>query len=139
MTVIKWALFTIPAIIGLTACQTDGYFAGDGDMMDLPGTTWGPAGDNPFDQYVEFTSDTELSGYAGCNRFFGSYSRNGDRLEISPLGATRMACPGGRIPAEQDFLSRLQQAKAVSGDGSKIELSDDNGMVILVLNRRNQP
>ncbi len=40
---------------------------------------------------LQFDSKTnKVSGFAGCNRFFGTYSTNDKSISFSELGATRM-------------------------------------------------
>lgn len=62
-------------------------------------------------QTVTFDERTgQVYGSAGCNRFTGSYSVSGTRIEMSPLAVTMMACPEPQMKAEQVFLKRLQNA-----------------------------
>lgn len=50
--------------------------------------------DNNSEVYLQFNeAEKKVSGRGGCNRFFGNYEMDGDKLKFSPLGATRMACP----------------------------------------------
>ncbi len=42
-----------------------------------------------------------VSGFAGCNRYSGSYLLSGDSLRFGAIGATKMACPDG------DALERI--------------------------------
>lgn len=52
-----------------------------------------------------------IAGSAGCNRFFGNYSLQGNQLQVkSPLGTTRMACPGETMKYESEFLRALAAA-----------------------------
>ncbi len=52
-----------------------------------------------------------IGGSAGCNRFFGNYSLQGNQLQVkSPLGTTRMACPGETMKYESEFLRALAAA-----------------------------
>ena len=41
---------------------------------------------------VQFAEDGSLSGFSGCNSFFGPYKLNVDEIKIGPLGSTMMAC-----------------------------------------------
>jgi hypothetical protein len=41
------------------------------------------------------TADNRASGFAGCNRFGGTYKLSSGALEFGPLALTRMACPSG--------------------------------------------
>jgi heat shock protein HslJ len=50
-----------------------------------------PAGHEPVS--VRFNNEErQLSGYSGCNRFFGSCTINNDSLSIGVIASTRMAC-----------------------------------------------
>jgi heat shock protein HslJ len=63
----------------------------------LAGSEWRPtrlgAADLPAASgiFLRFEDDGRLAGSGGCNRFFGSYKLDGDKIEIGSLGATRMA------------------------------------------------
>ena len=51
---------------------------------------------NEGEQAVYFTlaaKENNISGFSGCNRFFGSYTlEDGNRIRFSKLGSTMMAC-----------------------------------------------
>ena len=47
-----------------------------------------------------------VSGTVGCNRFSGAFKVSGNRLEVGPLRATRMAC-AGRIGEQEAMLFNL--------------------------------
>lgn len=49
-----------------------------------------------------------LSGNAGCNRFSGSYKREGGTLTAGPLMATEMACPGVGMTQENAFFELMR-------------------------------
>lgn len=38
-------------------------------------------------------AEKRVTGMAGCNRFFGGYETDGNKLKFSHMGATRMTCP----------------------------------------------
>ena len=38
-------------------------------------------------------AEHRVTGFAGCNTFFGAYKLDGDQLSFGPVGATRKACP----------------------------------------------
>jgi putative lipoprotein len=50
--------------------------------------------------------DKSVQGFAGCNRFTGTYSVNGNDLDFGPLATTRKACPAG-MDTEAAFLQVL--------------------------------
>jgi heat shock protein HslJ len=61
---------------------------------------------------VQFAEDKSLSGFGGCNSFFGPYELTGDQIKIGPLGSTMMACETG-MTQETVVTSALQQAYKV--------------------------
>jgi heat shock protein HslJ len=69
-----------------------------------------PAGERQ--PYLLFQrQDRKVSGYSGCNEFFGSYNLKGDSLTFSPLGMTRRFCAGTAGDVEQAFLSILSKVR----------------------------
>ena len=77
--------------------------------------------------FVRFGGEGRLEGHGGCNGFFGSYELDGDKIEIGPLGATRMACPEVIMDAEQRFMNVLGNAKRVKRDRIDLTLFDGSG------------
>lgn len=59
----------------------------------------------PFIRFDE--AEKRADGFAGCNRFFGSYELDNEALKFGPLGATRMACPAEQEAVERAFLAAL--------------------------------
>lgn len=68
---------------------------------------------------IEFTADGTVSGFAGCNRFSGTYTTNGAALGLGALATTKMACerPGSAVEAE--YLAALDGIStwAIEPDG----------------------
>jgi copper homeostasis protein (lipoprotein) len=60
-------------------------------------------------------------GFAGCNRFFGSYQTSESSLTFSAMGATRMACPEG-MDREQELLTALAATTRYEIQRSKLLL-----------------
>lgn len=62
---------------------------------------------------IGFTLEKEnnrISGFAGCNSFFGTYDLEpGNRIHFSAIGSTRMACPDSRFK-ENEFLEIFTMA-----------------------------
>ena len=42
--------------------------------------------------HIRFEAD-KVTGFDGCNNFFGNYTMEGNKLSFGPLASTRMACP----------------------------------------------
>jgi heat shock protein HslJ len=63
---------------------------------------------------LEFTPDSLLSGFGGCNNYSGSFQAATDgTLSISPLATTLMACAQG-MDLESTYLTALQSARSFS-------------------------
>jgi len=48
--------------------------------------------DRPHEAFVTFRSDKRITGNADCNSFFGDLDIGDDRVDIGPIGITKMAC-----------------------------------------------
>jgi heat shock protein HslJ len=55
----------------------------ENEQVDHPG---------PRIPHLRFEQD-KVSGFDGCNNFFGNYTREDSKLTFGPLASTRMACP----------------------------------------------
>lgn len=55
----------------------------------------------------------KVSGFSGCNRFFGSYSLQENLLKFSPLGATKMLCSEDKNEVEHNLLKAFEKADKV--------------------------
>ena len=63
---------------------------------------------------VTFGADGRLSGFGGCNRFFGTYTLSGETLHVGPVGMTKMACFDHAVGRqEQAFVSAIAGATRV--------------------------
>ena len=69
--------------------------------------------DNPPD--FEIGEHFTVNGIAGCNRYFGQGHLEGDRLWVTSLGSTAMACPPGLDLVEQAVLATLTEGATLSG------------------------
>ena len=79
----------------------------------LDGSSWKLVAFSLNDAWVEALPDVEVTleflddkigGYAGCNRYFGSYVSDGETLVISALGATRKACLDADLSQQENLL-----------------------------------
>ena len=76
--------------------------------------------------------DGRVGGNASCNRFFASYTLEGDQLAISPAGSPMMACPEPAMSQEQAFLANLGQVASYAISGAQLTLFDTAGEAVLV-------
>jgi heat shock protein HslJ len=99
----------------------------------LEGTTWqftspGGAGKDATSAppTVRFV-DGRASGFSGCNRFTGSYTRDGDSVTVGRLAGTMMACPEPRMATEKGFLDGLSGTHRVAISGAHLTLTPISG------------
>ncbi len=60
------------------------------------------------------------AGVAGCNRYSGPVSQQGDSIRFGALAATKMACPAMRL--ESKFFAALDQARTTRTSSKQLEL-----------------
>ena len=115
----------------------------------LAGTSWIVTGYNNGRQAVvsvlngseltmEFSADGRVSGYAGCNRYTGSFKQDGKALSFGPAAATRRMCiePEGVMEQEQQFLKALETVATARQEADRIELRTADGALAVTLSRR---
>lgn len=64
-----------------------------------------------------------ISGSAGCNRYFGSYQRQGQQLRFSQIGATKMQCMN--MTEENHFFKAIQQVNRFRIENHRLTLFHD--------------
>ncbi len=82
---------------------------------------------------LDFDRDGRVSGTSGCNRFTGSYTERGSRLEFGPLATTRMACPDALGQQEIDFFKAVSNVTAFGVRDGYTVLLDADGAVVMQL------
>jgi putative lipoprotein len=79
----------------------------------LAGSEWRPleirsvSVPEPTKLFLKFSGDGKITGFTGCNHFFGGYEIVERTLALSVLGTTRMACADGTTNLEAAFLDAL--------------------------------
>lgn len=71
----------------------------------------------------------KVSGFAGCNRFFGSYSTDKNAITFGELASTKMYCEG-IMDVEDHLLNALAKVNTFSVKNNQINLSNDNSILI---------
>ena len=87
---------------------------------------------------LEFDESTNrIFGFAGCNRFFGSYKREGNSITFSQLGSTKMMCNEEANTIENTFLNILNETNQIAiEDGNVILLKNEN--LLLTTNKKQE-
>ena len=70
------------------------------------------------------TQNGEVVGTASCNRYFGSFETDGNKLAIGSIGNTEMFCmsPEGVMEQEKQFLTALGAATEFKVEGDKLQI-----------------
>lgn len=95
---------------------------------------WQIAGDNsarPITLQFD-AAEKRVSGFAGCNRFGGSYTRDHNQLSFGAMMSTKMACvDNARNQTEQQFLEALSHVDSYALEGDTLTLFDANAAQLL--------
>ena len=85
---------------------------------------------------ITLTGDGNVQGYGGCNRFFGGYRLEGDRISFSPIASTRRYCEETMAVEDALFvaLGKVTRLK-VSEDGFSL-LSEDGSTEVAASNEK---
>jgi heat shock protein HslJ len=86
---------------------------------------------------MEFSADGRVAGYAGCNRYTGSFKQDGKALSFGPAAATRRMCiePEGVMEQEQQFLKALETVATARQEADQLEMRTADGALAVTLNR----
>ena len=91
------------------------YIAGDG-VID-----YSPA-------QLTFAADGQFSGDGSCNRIFGRYTLDGDKLQIADdIGSTRMSCPPALMNQEARLVSVLPGVHRIRWENGILFMTDSSG------------
>ncbi len=79
---------------------------------------------NMFDGYgIDIGFDNgRIYGFAGVNRYMGSYAVSGGSIKLGHTGTTMMAGPEDKMKAETEYLKLLGEASSFTFDGSVLKL-----------------
>jgi len=75
------------------------------------------------------SANKKVSGFAGCNNFFGGYNPESMAIDFSKMGMTRKMCPD--MTVENAFVNNLKNVKLMGIDQDKLLFYDSNHTVII--------
>ncbi len=97
------------------------------ELVEMPGTD--PENLSRIWLKFEEGDEKKTSGFAGCNRFFGSYEISGKQLEFGNISSTKMYCP--LMDTETLFLEKLDETDNFKiSDTDLILFSGKNKMLV---------
>jgi copper homeostasis protein (lipoprotein) len=78
--------------------------------------------------HLIFQAEGRLAGSDGCNRLFGSFSLDGEKIRFGRMGGTMMACV--EPVRDKEFLAALGETETWRVLGSHLELRSDEGALL---------
>lgn len=73
--------------------------------------------------------ENKLSGFAGCNNFFGSYDPENNQLDFSKMGLTRKMCPDMSI--ENDFINNMKSVTYYKIDNNQLMFYNKSDEILM--------
>lgn len=113
----------------------------------LPGSRWEVVNYNDGNALVtlipgtrltlEFGTDGQVRGSAGCNSYFASFQAGGSSLTMGQPAATSQFCaePAGVMDQEARFLGTLPRSASYRVDGNRLDIRSAADQLIVVANR----
>lgn len=78
----------------------------------------------PDNAVISLTADAvNIGGTSACNQYGGSYTINGNSIEIADVFSTMMACEEPLMATETAYLAALEQVDTVTMDGGELVLT----------------
>ena len=95
------------------------------ELHELHGAT-APLGAGGRRATIRFDADTaRVAGFAGCNRYFGTYTLDSTALRFGAIGMTKMACAQG-MALEQQLSAALEATRRYQVADSELTLFDES-------------
>lgn len=108
--------------------QLDGC-AGEPRQL-IAGVTWQLQEISTQQPTITFMNDGKVTGFAGCNRFFGHYQLTGEGLRLGRMAATKMMCSAPEMAVEDAYLQQLTQVSRFTIENGQLVLHYDGGQLI---------
>ena len=86
---------------------------------------------------MNFGTDGQVTGTAGCNNYFAFYQVNGSNLTIGQPGSTSRFCvePEGVMDQESAFLAALHSAATFNINGNMLEIRTAGDAIAVIASR----
>lgn len=73
--------------------------------------------------------EKKISGFAGCNNFFGTFDPDTKQMDFSKMGVTRKICPD--MTVENNFLNNLRDISHYEIEGNQLFFYDKNNELLM--------
>ena len=101
--------------------------------VEIDGKKMDPKSKKPF--FMLEAKGNRVKGYAGCNRFFGTFLFKGDVFIFNKLASTRMACPNS-VSMENAFFEALDKTESYRIEKEMLVLLDKNEDITMKLQEK---
>jgi heat shock protein HslJ len=135
-------MIVVGLVAGFFVAGCEATSSRSGETMSLVGTSWiaedidGRGVIDNLQSTLRFEASEQVSGMAGCNRFFGTVTIDGDAISFGALGATRMACPPAIMDQEDRFLKALANARRFETKDGLLFFFGDEAVPLLRFSRK---
>jgi heat shock protein HslJ len=92
--------------------------------------------------FIDFAADGKISGFAGCNRYFGGWGYlegATDTIRVWRTGSTRMACPEPVMALEYRFLEEITRVSTFAIEGNELRLYYNERRGVMQFTRGTNP
>lgn len=79
---------------------------------------------------LTFNADNTGGGYAGCNQFFATVTRDDPAITFTQIGATKMLCEA-TMQLESTYLAALGRVRNARTQGGQLLMFDEGGTEVL--------
>lgn len=86
-------------------------------------------GEKEREPHIIFNADNRISGSDGCNSIMGNYKLEGEKLTLSQIASTMIACAEGGEHAHE-FKKSLEEIATFSVHADQLELRNEKGLVL---------
>jgi len=73
----------------------------------------------------------KITGFSGCNRFFGTITTQNNELSFSQMGGTKMACPDFTV--ENLFITTIPEVQSFSFKDNTLQFKSESDEVIMTM------
>jgi heat shock protein HslJ len=87
--------------------------------------------------FLDFGTDGQVNGNAGCNDYLAGYQASGNTITIGQPGTTSRFCaePEGVMDQEQAFLAALQSSARFQISGNTLEMRTAGDQIAVIAGR----
>ena len=133
VALLSWLLCLHAFLLVLAACGSDGNPLADTEWRLVAlGVADAPAEVVEGNPTAEFTTDTDMTGWTGCNSYAARYSARDSGLRLDDLTWTEAGCPSQALfRQEQRMQELLATVERFEVSGERITLHSEGGQALV--------